>query len=254
MVKLKNYYKMSELVQIRFYAELNELLKNSDNEIYKEAEIKPGQTVKDLIEALGVPHTEIAIIMVNSKAVDFSYQMKNNDHISVYPHFYSLDIQEVNPLDNFNIEEYKFIADVHLGRLVKYLRLLGFDCLYENDYEDLQIIDIGTKQNRIILTRDLGILKFAKVKLGYLIKSHEPEEQTKEVLRRYELKNRIQPFTRCLECNTLTHPVEKEKVIDRLEPKTKKYFNEFRICPGCERIYWKGSHFERINELLDSFT
>ncbi len=238
-----------QFISIRFYSVLNQLL--AKNKKYSDTiEIKPGQTVKDLIESFGIPHTEIGLILSNSEIVDFSYQLNNQDRITVFPKFFQLDVSSINKLGPDTPSDIKFIADVHLGKLAKHLRMLGFDCIWENNYDDLTIIELSTKENRIILTRDKGILKFAKVKYGYLIKSHNHFEQLVEIVERYDLINKINPFSKCIECNTSTKIIDKNKIIDRLEPKTKKYFFNFKICPKCNRIYWNGSHSEKMNKII----
>lgn len=237
-------------VNIRFYSYLKNLLPKNKKDLFF-FDIKPGQTVKDLIESLGIPHTEINLILVNSKIEDFSYQMNDNDRISVYPKFYHIDINSINKLDSDIPDEFKFIADVHLGKLAKDLRMLGFDCIWKNDFQDKEIIDFAINSNRIILTRDKGILKHAKIKYGYLIKSHQHYDQLLEIVERYDLIDKFSPFSRCMECNTPTNLIEKNKIIDRLEPKTKKYFDTFRICPNCDKIYWNGSHSERMNKIIE---
>jgi len=240
-----------EIVEIRFFADLNHFLMKSGDANPISAEIQIGQNIKDLIESFGIPHTEVFLIMVNNNPADFNYKLKKDDRISVYPKFFNFNIEEISPIQDYHFEEYKFILDVHLGKLTKNLRMLGFDCKYENNYDDLQIIKIGVEENRIILTRDIGILKFTKVRYGYLIKSQNPDEQTQEVLLRYNLHKRINPFSRCMECNALISKVEKKKVIDKLEPKTKLYFEEFTQCTNCQRIYWGGSHLEKMNLLIE---
>lgn len=215
------------------------------------AEIQVGQNIKDLIESFGIPHTEVSLILVNTEPVDFSYKLKNMDKITVYPKFYQFDISKISPINDYNFEEYKFVLDVHLGKLAKNLRMLGFDCKYENNYDDLQIINIGVNENRIILTRDVGILKFAKVKYAYLIKSQDHIEQAREVVQRYNLFEKIKPYSRCMECNSIVNTIEKSRVYDFLEPKTKLYFDKFKKCPVCQRIYWEGSHIEKMNKLIE---
>jgi uncharacterized protein with PIN domain len=144
----------------------------------------------------------------------------------------------------------RFVLDGHLGKLASYLRLLGFDTLYRNDYDDDELADTSSNQRRILLTRDRGLLKRNRVWFGYCIRARSPGEQVVEVLKRFDLAERAHPFSRCACCNGLLTPVEKVDVFDRLEPKTKLYYDDFRICQDCDRIYWKGSHFERMESQL----
>jgi uncharacterized protein with PIN domain len=213
-------------------------------------------TIKDIIESLGVPHTEIDLILANGQSVDFKYKSNENDQISVYPVFESLDIGTVTRLRPKPLRETRFILDVHLGKLARYLRMTGFDTLYENDYEDNQIIKIAKNEHRIILTRDLGILKNGNVTHGYFIRSQNPKAQLREVIARFDLKDQIQPFNRCMSCNGKIVHVDKKEIEDQLLPKTLKYFDEFFRCIGCGKIYWEGSHYKKMLnriETLDIF-
>jgi uncharacterized protein with PIN domain len=190
------------------------------------------------------------MIIVNGEPVGFSYKLKKGDDISVYPVFESFDISSVSPLRAKPLRETKFVLDVHLGRLAKYLRLCGFDTMYRNRFSDREIIEISLSDHRIILTRDRGILKNRKVTHGYWIRSIVPEEQLAEVLDRFDLRKNIMPFTRCLECNSSLTDVPKEEIIENLRPDTKKYFNDFRKCNGCGRIYWEGSHYDKMKDFV----
>jgi uncharacterized protein with PIN domain len=239
----------------RFYEELNDFLPAARRKQSCSCTFPGNPSVKDLIESLGVPHVEVDLILVNGMSVDFQYKVNDGDLVSVYPVFENLDISGITHLREKPLREIKFIPDVHLGKLVKYLRLCGFDTYYDNDISDHELISISLIEKRIILTRDRGLLKNKRVTHGYWIRSSNTDEQFKEVLDRFDLKSNLQPFTRCLECNGVLEDVQKEKISDHLLPKTKKYYTEFRRCSGCNRIYWEGSHFEKmkkeINKLLD---
>lgn len=210
-------------------------------------------TVKDVIESLGVPHTEIDLILVNGESVSFRYKPCIDDRVSVYPVFESLDISQVTRLRPEPLRVSRFILDVHLGKLAKYLRMLGFDTLYRNDYEDNEIIDISARDKRIILTRDLGILKNSRVTHGYWIRSQQPGEQAAEVIRRFDLSKSIKPLNRCIECNGKIREVEKAEIIEQLKPKTIKYFDEFYRCTNCGKVYWEGSHFSKMQGKIEIF-
>jgi len=245
-----------ETIQVwfRFYEELNDFLPPSRRGISFPSIIKGNPSVKDAIEALGVPHVDVDMIIINGDPVDFTYKLKEGDHVSVYPVFESFDISSVSPLRAKPLRETKFILDVHLGKLAKYLRLCGFDTLYGNRYTDDFIIGISLSDHRIILTRDRGILKNRKVMHGYWIRSAVPEEQLTEVLNRFDLRGSFNPFTRCLECNGLLSDVKKEEIIGRLLPDTKKYFNDFRKCTKCGRIFWEGSHYDKMKIFIETLS
>jgi uncharacterized protein len=234
----------------RFYEELNDFLPLYKRKTSFPFHFRGNPSVKDAIESIGIPHVEIDMILVNSNPVDFSYKLQNGDVVSVYPVFESLDIKNVQKLRAEPLRHPKFILDVHLGRLSKYLRLCGFDSIFEKSLTDRQIIDISVTDKRIILTRDRGLLKSKKVTHGYWIRSSEPKEQLKEVIERLDLKGNINPFTRCLVCNGLLREVQKEKIIDALPERTKDFYTEFRKCDDCGRIYWEGSHYERMRKFI----
>ncbi len=224
-------------VAIHFHGELSDFLPADKKGRPFEHPFFGKPTVKELIEGLGVPHTEIAVILVNQEAVGFDFHIHDRDHVDVYP---QLARQHLT-----------FIADVHLGKLARYLRLLGFDTVYENDMSDERIIEIAEKEHRVILTRDLGILKKKRVIHGYFIRHTEPKKQLKEVVNRFKLKEAISPFTRCLECNEKLIQVEKDTIEEHLLPDTKRYFETFFQCPNCTRIYWEGSHVDRMDQLIN---
>jgi len=242
--------KLTKYVSIRFYEELNDLLPNSKRKKRYKTKISGRRTVKDLIESQGIPHTEIDLILVNGKPTTFGQIMHEGDDISVYPVFESLDISSVTLLENRPLREPKFILDVHLGRLAKYLRVMGFDTLYKNNYSDDNIADISSKEKRIILTRDKGLLMRNSVQRGYWVRNTNVKDQTFEILRRFNLINQVNPFKRCMECNGVIEPVKKETIVDLIQPGTRKYFDEFFRCTGCKKIYWKGSHYGRMNEFI----
>jgi len=238
-------------VWFRFYEELNDFLRKSRKGIKFLHQVKGSPSVKDAIESLGVPHTDVDMIIVNGDPVDFAYRLKHGDQISVYPVFESFDISKVSPLRPRPLRDTRFILDVHLGKLAKYLRLCGFDTLYRNDFSDREIIGLSLLHHRIIITHDRELLKNSKVTHGYWIRSSDPESQIQEVFDRFDLKSSANPFSRCMECNGILKRVEKDEIAGRLLPKTKSYFDKFMMCQSCSRIYWEGSHFERMKRFLD---
>ncbi len=238
--------------RFRFYAELNDLLparKRKEREhIYR---FYGKNTVKDAIESFDVPHTQVDLILVRQEAVSFDYIIRPGDYISVYPEFESLDITGVTGLRPVPLRHPAFILDVHLGKLARLMRMAGLDTLYRNDYEDRQIIDIARCEKRIILTRDKGILKHRVVTHGHWLTATDPDKQFIEVLKRFDLFARLKTFSRCIHCNAFLEPVEKSEVETLLKPGTRKCFSEFMRCTGCGRIYWRGSHYERMKKHLE---
>jgi uncharacterized protein len=201
-----------------------------------------GQSVKHLVEAAGVPHTEVGQIKVNGRPASFEYQVRQDDQVEIYP------ATAANaPLPG----SARFVLDNHLGRLAAYLRMLGFDVLYRNDFDDDELVLISTTEDRILLTRDRRMLMRKIVRWGYCLRSLDSRQQMDEVLQRFNLYHQVTPFQRCLRCNTPLEVVAKENILDRLEPLTKRYYMDFRICPACGQIYWKGSHYEHMKEMID---
>lgn len=195
------------------------------------------QSVKHLIESLGVPHVEVGRVTVNGEPAELRYRPRTGDRILVQP-------------ATGCPTEPRFLLDNHLGRLAAYLRMLGFDSQYDNKFSDEQMAEIVKSDARILLTRDRRLLMRKVVQFGYCPRSLEPLEQLQEVTCRFNLKVFIKPFHRCLRCNGILQPIEKDAVLDRLEPKTRLYYNEFTLCPDCGQIYWKGSHFDRMEKLV----
>lgn len=239
--------------EFRFYAELNDFLPPDRQYRHFPYWFDGNPAVKDAVEALGVPHPEIDLILANGVSVDFSYQLHAGDNVTVYPVFESLDISPVVRLRPAPLRVSRFILDVHLGKLARLLRWLGFDTLYRNDYDDAEIVRIAIAEQRIILTRDLGILKYSGVTRGYWLRSTDPEAQIREILARFDLFSQLNPFSRCSVCNGLVAPVSKDAIRSLLLPNTARYFDGFFQCQHCQRVYWKGSHYEKLREKMKTY-
>ncbi len=220
-----------------FYGGLNDLLPRDRRGIEITLDFASHQSVKHLIESLGIPHVEVGSLSANGQPVGWDYRPAEGVRIEVHP---ALGC----PVD------LRFILDNHLGRLAAYLRMLGLDSLYENSYSDEQMAAIVAQDPRILLTRDRRLLMRKVVLFGYCLRSLDPQVQLQEVVTRFQLLPRMQPFHRCLHCNGLLEPVAREAIFDRLEPRTKLYYNEFSRCSGCGQVYWKGSHFDHMQALI----
>ena len=238
----------------RFYEELNDFLPKEKQKVKFEHSFLDRASVKDMIESMGVPHTEIDLILVNGTSANFSHILNDGDDISVYPVFEAFDISDVQHLRPKPLRNPKFILDVHLGKLAKLLRITGIDSFYENNYTDKRIVELSLKFKRTILTRDRGILKRNEVTHGYFVRNIMPEKQLKEVIIRFDLKKHLKHFSRCLKCNNILEEIEKDKIIDRIPPKVKLNQNEFYICGICDKIYWKGTHFKKMNDLVSKIS
>lgn len=222
-----------------FHGRLRDFLPREQKDQPIRVEFRERQSVKHLAESLGVPHPEMGPVHINGQAETLGTITQHGDRV------------EIEPVPNGCPVEPRFILDNHLGRLASNLRLLGFDCLYRNDYQDEELAEAVEGEERILLTRDRRLLMRKAVVYGYCLRSLEPIEQLSEVVMRFELAKRIAPFHRCPRCNHPLEPVDKEAVLDRLEPLTKLYFDEFQICPACRQIYWKGSHYDRLQTLIE---
>ncbi len=233
-------------VSIRFYEELNFFLAKDKRKTRFKTQFWFGDTIKALIESLGIPHTEVDLILVNQNSVSFSYQLKNGDRVSIYPVFESFNIASLTKVRPEPLRETKFILDVHLGRLARYLRMLGFDTLYANSYDDETLSRISKAERRIVLSRDRGLLKRRIITHGYCIRSHNPSEQLIEVIKRFDLNQNLNPFSLCLECNEALLNITKKEIQAKVPPLVFSRYNSFCVCPACHRIYWKGSHWERM--------
>ncbi len=236
----------------RFYAELNDFLDEAQQGLVSYA-FDGHPAIKDAIEAQGIPHTEVDLLLVNGASVGFDYQLRDDDRISVYPVFESFDIQSLVRLRQAPLREWRFAVDVNLGKLARWLRLLGFDVLYRNDYDDAELARVAAQQSRVVLTRDRRLLYRKEVSHGYWVRSVDPDEQVEEVLHRFQLERRVRPFHRCLSCNGRIHPVAKAQVLDKLAPKTRRYYDEFYQCGSCLKVYWKGPHYTQLQEKLVRF-
>jgi uncharacterized protein with PIN domain/sulfur carrier protein ThiS len=236
---------------VRFYAELNDHV--SPDERYRPIEktLDVPSTVKDLIEGCGVPHAEVDLIAVNGESVGFTYLVRDGDRISVYPMFESLDITPELRVRPQPLREPRFVLDVHLGKLAAYLRMLGFDTAYRNCFSDEELVNISVRERRILLTRDRGVLKHSAVTHGYWLRETDSRKQAAEIVRRFDLLGSIQPFTRCMACNGMLDPVEKDQIRDLLPPRTAELYNEFRRCAQCGRVYWKGSHYVKMQRWIE---
>jgi len=242
---------MALSVAVRFYGALNDFLPVARRQTTLECVLNGSSSVKDLVEALGVPHPEIDLIAVNGRPVDFACRLSDGDRIAVYPQFRSID-----PGNDVRLgpphRALRFVADVHLGRLAAYLRLAGFDTAYRNDCRDEEIVAISASEDRTVLTRDLGLLKHRAITRGYFVRETMPVRQLVEVMRRFEVVQPVAPFSRCLSCNTRLIEIAKHRVEHLLPARTREHYQEFRQCPACDRVYWRGSHYTKMSRLLDA--
>lgn len=234
-------------VRLKFHGDLPFFLRSKRDTV--DRRLNERTSVKDIIEACGVPHTEVDLILVDGNPVDFGHIIGFEASIEAFPT--GLKTVTSFPENRLQVRDVrKFIADGHLGKLVRDLRLLGIDVICDRDAEDRQLVKAVATQDRALLTRDRRLLMHAAVRHGYYLRSQNPLQQTVEVLRRFDLSPALAPFIRCLRCNALLEPVSKEKIVGQLEPLTKIYYDQFRSCSGCKQVYWPGSHFEKLQRRI----
>ncbi|GAB4220620.1 MAG TPA: Mut7-C RNAse domain-containing protein [Spirochaetota bacterium] len=244
-------------VTIRFYEELNDFLPKDKKKVAFTVSWEGKRSIKDLIESLGVPHVEVDLIQVNGISVGFDYIVQNDDYISVYPVFERFEISNITRLRPQSLRAPAFVCDVHLRKLVKYLRLFGFDVLYNETWDDKDLAHIAAEQKRILLTRDRQLLMRKIVDRGLIVRNTSPQKQIVEILDRLDLWDKINPFSRCIMCNgnvtelsNNTEEFEKEK--NRIPPGVLSWCNTYYKCTQCGRIYWEGSHYEKLTKKIET--
>lgn len=237
--------------KFRFHGSLNFFLprKLKNKEITQAFDWKA--SIKDMVESIAPPHAEIELLVVNGVSVGWDYIVQENDNVDAYPDFEAIELPSKIRLIPPYPHKPRFVLDTHLGKLANYLRMLGFDTLYRNDYDDDELAEESHEQERILLTRDLGVLKRGLVVYGYFVRNTDPMKQIVEISERYELKNHLQPFARCMACNGELAPVEKDSILQLLAPDTAAHFDKFHQCQACAKVYWRGGHHERMEQMID---
>ena len=245
IINLKPY-----LANFRFYEELNDFLGQEHYKQNIEYRFDGEPAIKDPIEVLGVPHSEVDLILVNNESVGFDYGLKDGDRVAVYPVFESFDITQLQRLRPKPLRNTAFIVDVNLGKLARRLRMLGFDTAYSNRLGDREIADIAIREKRIVLTRDRRLLFRKVITHGFWIRAVDVDTQLREVLKRLDLYDQVRPLQRCIDCNGSLESVDRERVWSRLEPLTRRYYDEFYRCTHCDKIYWQGSHVAHMTCII----
>ena len=236
-------------IRLRFHGDLNVFLGSKAGGAVIERPLAEKTSIKDVIESCGVPHPEVDLILVDDQTVDFGHTLASDAKVEVFPVENRDTYYTHKRLQSIGIMG--FVTDGHLGGLTRNLRLLGFDVAYPKNADDRQLLEVMVHENRALLTRDRRLLMHAIVQHGYYPRSQDADEQTIEVVRRFELSDLIAPFTRCLRCNAPLEEATKAEVIDKLEPLTKIYYDQFRRCRDCKQIYWSGSHFRKLQRRIE---
>jgi uncharacterized protein with PIN domain len=251
MPKTDSHARVPREAILRFYAELNDFLPEARRQREFRYRFSGTPSVKDTIEAIGVPHTEVDVILVDGESVDFAHLLRGGERVAVFPVFERYDVSPVTRLRPAPLRESRFVADVHLGTLARNLRLLGFDTIWERDLADEAIIDIAARDRRIILTRDKGILKNGRVTHGYWLRATDPSEQLEEVIAALDLAGSIDAYTRCMECNGILEPIGRLEAARSVPLQVFLVYREFKRCRCCGRTYWRGSHLKRLDRIVE---
>jgi uncharacterized protein len=235
----------------RFYEELNDFLAPERRRREFTSPCARAASAKHMIEALGVPHTEVELVLVNGESVSFDHLLCDGDRVSVYPKFEALDITPLLRVRERPLRDMRFIADAHLGGLAHLLRLTGFDTLYDNAYRDDEIERIAAAERRIVLTRDRELLKRRTITHGCYVRALRSSEQIRELFDRLDLARNARPFTLCLHCNVPLVAVAKADVEAVLPPNVAERYERFSTCNVCKRVFWEGSHWQRMRTMVD---
>lgn len=235
----------------RFHEELNDFLAPERRGRVFSAPCASAASVKHMIEALGVPHTEVELILVNDQSVGFAHPLDEGDEVEVYPRCKTPDAKPLPLVRAHRRQHPRFVADAHLGGLAHLLRMTGFDTLYDNNFQDREIEALAARDERIVLTRDRELLKRRTIIHGCYVRSLKSEAQLRELFERLELAKSARPFTLCLHCNVPLHRVDKQQVVDRLPPRVRAHYERFSMCGNCARVFWEGTHWRNMRRIVD---
>ncbi|WP_020680657.1 Mut7-C RNAse domain-containing protein [Marinobacterium rhizophilum] len=238
-------------VQCRCHGRLNELLPPSQRWRVRTMHLKQEITLQQLLIPLHIPHPEVDLVMVNGAPARLDYCVRHGDQIHIYPDIGDIDDAAIVPLRVRPLPRARFILDVHLGRLARRLRLLGLDCWYRSQMDDRAIVRLARIQERVILTRDRGLLQRVEVSHGYYVRAIRPEAQLREVLARFEPGPWLRPLSRCMRCNGLIETMSGEEVQRLSRPDLEREFSVIYRCVGCHQLYWQGSHYEQLRKYVD---
>lgn len=236
----------------RFYGELNDFLARERRGHAFTTPCARAATTKHMVEALGVPHTEVELVLLNGDPAGLDDILEEGDRVAVYPRFTQLPVADVARLGQRPPGRARFVADAHLGALARLLRMAGFDTVYRNTLHDAEVEAIAQDEGRAVLTRDRALLKRRGIEYGCYVRALKAEAQLRDVVERFGLAERVRPFTLCLSCNAPLRPVAKADVMARLPPRVAATHDEFSTCDRCHGVFWKGSHWQRMAEVLDT--
>jgi uncharacterized protein with PIN domain len=239
-------------VNLRLYGPLNDFVPRVGRQRLLFWPLSRPAAVKDVIEAVGVPHPEIGLLLVDGTSVPLTHRVSGGERVAVYPAFAALDVTPLSRAAPPLPPLLRFVVDGHLGRLAAYLRALGYDTDYTNHRADDELARSSSQEQRVLLTRDQGLLKRSVVEHGYWVRSTDPEQQLFELHARFDLARQAAPFSRCVTCNGLLADVEKKHVLELIPPRTRERQEHFRQCADCGQVFWRGSHYDRMSRLIES--
>lgn len=233
-------------IHLRFYEELNAFIPQDLRKKRFTHTLKVQTSVKDLIESFNIPHTQVNMILVNSEQAEFGHLINDHDDVSVFPYFHRFDVTNLTKITHPEPQTIRFVVDNHLKNLARDLRMLGLDTIYNESNATSKLIALANSQDRILLTKNRNVLKYNILNYGYYVYAKQKDDQLEEVIMQFKLTDKIRFLSRCLECNTKIKSIEKEKVCDRLPIKVREKHSTFTYCPNCDRIFWKGTHYEMM--------
>lgn len=237
-------------VTVRLYGNLGDFVTAARRGAEFECDAGEPRSVKDLVESLGVPHCEVQFVLVDGASVGFRRVVRGGERIAVYPYFDALDVADADAAGAPLPADPRFVLDGHLGRLAAYLRALGVDTAHDRDADDASIARVAANEGRVVLTRDIGLLKRSAVRHGWWVRSDDPPVQFRDVVARFGLAARAAPFTRCLRCNVPLTAAPHEALAEAVPPGVRARFDAFARCPACGRTFWRGSHHAHLEQLL----
>ena len=241
------------VAHFRFYGSLNEFLSGRGTGPVVRYAFWGAPAIKDAIEAQGVPHPEVDLVLVNQTPVSFGHSLTAADRVGVYPWIQSLP-RPPSSLRPSLPRPPRFVCDVHLGQLARYLRMLGLDTRYDTDHADPTLARISAEEDRVLLTRDVGLLQRSRVQLGAFVRAEAPRRQLAEIVQRFELSDDAMPLTRCLNCNVELELAAPEAIDEQVPPRAREAYDEFVHCSSCDSVYWAGTHVEQMQQLIEDVT
>jgi len=236
---------------VRLYAELNDCLPKAQRQRDLEIPLPTPPDVRTLLTKLGLSPDAVELVLINGASSSLEYPVRGGDRVSLYPTFEAFDVNPLLQLRDAPLRRIAFVADAHLGRLARYLRLLGFDTLFDNDPGDEALARVSVEEGRVLLSRDRALLRRPAITHGLWVPTVRPREQLRYVLERLDLFRLLRPFTRCTVCNGSLAVADKRTLGDEVPSRVRAAFADFWRCSDCGRVYWEGSHYERLSHFVE---